>query len=369
MILDPNLKYQVQMWQAVFCLLYWLVLFFIYIPQIKGSSNKGVGYGGFFILATIYAVFAFTTGDYFHYEWLFDKYIIKGKMLHMEPVYEWFLENSFNNYYVWRLWVWGLAIAFLIYICKVLRLNEKFACFIYVLVLLYYAIEMRQSLAFGMLYLGWAFLLRQNKNKKIDYAIGLLFIVCSFFFHKSMYVYILLSVAVYFTLFGGKIFYVVSLILFPFLYGSLMLVANFFLSNIGQYGIDVDTAFRYMGKEVSIINIGGITQLVFQRLGLVLLLFYSIKKIYFENCLVYKHETFFLNLSYIFVYVSFLFLGQDFAESLYQRFWDASYFTMAIFLASFLYRQKRTRFFKLSVYSLSFITLYELLLVIYHCYY
>ncbi len=365
MILDPNLKYQVQMWQAVFCLLYWVVLFFIYIPQIKASSNKGIGYFGFFVLSTIYAVFAFTTGDFFHYKKLFDEITFRGYLIHLEPIYEWFVFNSFNNYYVWRLWVWGLAIAFLIYICKVLRLNTKFACFIYVLVLLYYAIEMRQSLAFGMLYLGWAFLLRQNKNKEIDYIIGLLFIVCSFFFHKSMYVYILLSGVVYFTLFGGKIFYIVSWILFPFLYGSLMLVANFFLSNIEQYGMEVDTAFRYIGKEVGIINIGGVIQLVFQRLGLVLLLFYSIKKIYFGNCLVYKYETFFLNLSYIFIYISFLFLGQDFAWGLYQRFWDASYFTMAIFLASFLYRQKRTSFFKFSVYSLSFITLYELLLVLY----
>lgn len=367
MIVEPNLKYQVQMWQAIFCLLYWVVLFFIYVPQIKAPSNKGIGYFVFFVLSTIYAVFAFTTGDFFHYQELYDWINVAGRMVHMEAIYEWFIVNSFNNYYVWRLWVWGMALALLIYICKVLRLNAKFACLIYVLVLLYYAIELRQALAFALLYLGWSFLLRQNKNKMIDYIVGLLLIACSFFFHKSMYIYILLTFFAYFALYGGLSFFVVSWILFPFLYSSLYLFAGDFLLNVGQFfSVDTEKTYSYLNRDAIVININGIVQLIFQRIGLITLFVYSIKKIYFENALVFKHEKFFLVVSYFFIYLSFLFYGQPFAGGLYQRIWDASYFTMAIFLASFLYRQRRTRFFKFAVYSLSLITLYELLLVLYH---
>lgn len=257
---------------------------------------------------------------------------------HMEPIYVWLKEFVNYDYLLWRFLVWGFAGIFVVAIYKEFKIHPALAtiCFLTFGLLdsFYY---MRNALGFGILYYAVAkYASRVSRFSISNMSVLLIIGGLSYFFHRSMPLYIFLSAIALFLPFRKKTF-IYLLISFPFLYGILTIVA----AHIMDLGVWQDDGGEYYLEQANTLttNWKGMISLLIKYMPFIYIIYNFIKyDIDSTDNDAYPRKVFFL-IFFLLFYISFLFTGQA-ASDLAMRFGDTAMFPFSIFIA--LYFKKYT---------------------------
>ena len=361
--------YQATAIEVIFCLIVWLIAIFIYLPSIK-CTGKGLcsKYPSSKIdsllllsLITLYSVFEFAGGDFYHYKEFYDLGHSKGADDGLDPIYLWLIDIIPNNFYLWRLIIWGSAAYIWLRIIKRLNYSVRLAGCMFFLVVFYLFVGARQALAFSLLYYGLTIFLTSYKT--IDKVVGFLIFLLSYYFHSTMIVYMILSLLALLPF--SKKYFIFSILLFPFIYEFFGGVIDNFVSQLSLFNKDSsDTIMRYLESDFRVTyNLKGLIRLCLDRLPIFLLLIVSIKDVYWKKLQMQTIYKYFLQMSYILIYISYLFVGREVSAFIAPRFWDAALFPLTLFLAGYLPHTKSKRLIFTAVLFLILSKLFTFFLV------
>lgn len=340
--------------QLIFCMLYWLLAYTFYshnlllnISKYKYNQPSNTSLFFFWIVITIYATFEFAGGDFFHYMEFYETQHIKGENDGLDPIYLWLIDNLPHNFYIWRFVVWGSASFLWVLIIRTMNQNLKLAATLFFVVVFFLFVGARQSLGFSMLYLG-ATLILKPINKLGGKLLGVLLFGLSYFFHSTLIVYMLLLLIAFIPFFNKRII-ICSIILFPIIYK--LMDSSAFLSIINNLPFlqdeSADKMTRYVESDYRVYaNIFGILRLIIARTPIWLLLIYSMKKIFWDKEETSNTNKVFLRMTYILIYISYLFAGKEVSSFIAPRFWDAALFPFTLFLTNFIAGRRMTPFLK-----------------------
>lgn len=268
----------------------------------------------FFILGIlIYCLFDKASGDYFHYEEIIEEMSVLNSAGHLEPVYLFFARTVDFNYFLFRLIVWGGSLFFWVKCVRLVQLREDVVYSMFILFTLTIFSYARVSLAITIFLFGYILLItssqRTRRNKIFIRVLGLALIIVSTFFHKSVFVLILLTPFSFIRL--SRKWIIISVILFPiFVYAVNLFADKLLLANLDFAGAN------YLHKEKLEDGLGGMLNKVLLNIGLTLLFirliyFFSFKK----NLFIPKYINRLYSLSYMIFYLasvlSFLSIGSS----------------------------------------------------------
>lgn len=328
---------------------------FLYYQSAYKKINKS--YILFFILASVSFTFNNLGLDYIAYADIYSEMSWFNTPVHVESFYFWLMKVFPYGYHFWRFLIWGLGLFFMICSFKKMKTNPAFTCLIFTLILFFSFGTSRNALGFSVFYLGISILFFSKKNQLLGKILGLFLIFCSSFLHKSMFFFILLYIVSLIPI-KKKLFFI-SVLAFPIIYKVLTLLSVVIL-NAFATDVTLDSGMRYLESDFRVdINISGMIQQIINKLPIFLLLFYAMRNIVIRKENIPYNLVVFLQYTYWLVYVSLLFLGQEVSAFLSNRFWDASLFSLTIFLTAYLYDKPRTKFIKICFYLLLLSNLYN----------
>ena len=314
----------------------------------------------FIIIGSLFGTFAYVTGDYLSYEIYYQVYTsISNTKLGMEDFYYWLIDILPKDYSIWRLTVWGSSVVIYTLIIKRLNLSIKYAGLIYCLMLLFYFSALRNSLGYVVLYLSIIYIIFPHRKRFLWVSIGILGIVASYFLHKSMFIYILI---ILFALIPfGKKSYITSFLAFPIIYPLVYYYATVIILGTIANENSIESGIGYLESDFVDrgLNMLGYLKTIIWRGPVLVLMVYSIRNVFFRNEYIPYGYKVLLNYSYMLVYISFLFWGQQVSVFITDRFYDAATFTLAIFYTYYLSSKPRTRFIKICLYSMIFANIYN----------
>lgn len=351
---------QLTILEWLFCVILWFTLLLINRNQIQRISNKGTSFSVLLIFIVVFSTFGFISGDYFHYKDLYTEIIRYNENIHLEEFYFWLIQILPTSYSIWRLTVWGFAAIVFILLLKQLNFNAQFSSLLFVLILMTTFPNLRNALGYVVLYYSVVLILFEKHKRVTNCIIGSIGIICSFFLHKSMFMYILL-LGIALVPFN-KWVYIISWIAFPILYKYLYSISEYFLINSFANEQSITSGINYLNSDFNTYaNLNGLIRMIVNRTSIILLLLYAIIRVFFKNS---DHINYgmkvFLQYSYILIYLSFFFYGQQVSAFFASRFWDASLYPMAIFLIYYLYNKRDIRFVRMCLYLLVVSNLYDL---------
>jgi len=294
----------------------------------------GKGFFFFWLIITIYSTFEFSGGDFYNYKEIYNQILYYNSSIHLESFYIWVLKLLPHNYFLWRFVVWGLASFFWIQIAKELKLDIRLYALLFFLIIFFLFVGARQSLGFSILYLGLIILLKSDNNTYTR-MVGLMIMGIACFFHKTMFIYLIVSLISIVNFRKRTI--VGFLILFPVFHNGIDLLIDP-INQLVSDDIAINAIQRYLNSDFrSEANLYGIIRKVIDRCPVFLLIIYSIKNIFFDNERVDYIQEVLLRISFILIYVSYLFVGKDVSAFISPRFWDAALFPLTIFLSQYLF--------------------------------
>lgn len=314
------------------------------------KPKSGFNYNQFFLIFLLFSVFDFAGGDWISYSQTYNLLIATHREGHFEEIYAWFAYNSFSNFLVWRLYVWGLACLFLTLTIKRLRINPGFFSLLLLLIYFQFFVGGRQSLSFSLLYYGMSFIIAPNGKSKFKcILIFLTFSVLAFYCHRSAIIYIVIAVIGMMFKLNKKIV-LTSIIAFPFLYGSLLLLIDDFLAyglieeSVAEHGSHYINSEDYLER-----NTNGLIRMVIEWIPIITLYLFIVLHL-LNNSVNKREENLYFRQAYILFYVSLLFRGQMVSKFLAQRFMDASLFPLVLFSASYLIGKRDNKFIKFAFF-------------------
>lgn len=337
--------------QALFCDIFWLIAFLICLPSIKRRSTTGK-YFFLWLFIAIYSTFEFTGGDFYNYLIVYNYNISTSfERTHLETFYYWLIQVLPADYFAWRFTVWGLAGFFWIQTVKNLKQNVHFAGLMFLLIVFFLFVGGRQALCFSVLYYALTIYYKKGVYQFKNAIIFLILITCSYFLHKTAIVYILIMFISMLPL--GKRTLLLSLILFPVIYKIFDSLSYLFISEYSAFNEESATSMEsYMEGENITANFNGLIQLTIARTPIFFLLFYSIWKIYFKKDTLSNTYLTLLRMTFILIYISYLFTGRNISAYIAPRFWDASLFPATLFATGYIYNKRGTHFFKILFFLL-----------------
>lgn len=166
-----------------------------YQSRIQSKYNTLIG-----ILIILFCVFAFYDSDWFSYlaifknydyfstdsfEFTFEHLFAKEGNSHMETIYNLFVNFSYGNYLVFRLYIWGLACVLLAFTAKRLEVGTSAFYIIFSTCFLLVFCYGRVSLAYSLAFLGFSFIVKPTSRRLFSMIIGFFLMLISMVFHKT----------------------------------------------------------------------------------------------------------------------------------------------------------------------------------------
>lgn len=336
---------------GLICSFLYLLLLYRYRRAYYGTMPDSRNYGFILFFMALYSVFGFGQYDTYHYAWAYQTMMEENRPVGVEDYYFWLSQILPQSYLLWRFVIWGTAALLFIMTAKKLELNsEVLGLMIPVFFLTQFA-PTRDSLGFSlMMFSAVLFVQSLEKKKILTIALGILGVWASFYLHKSMFIFISFMVLAFLLPINKKTF-IISLILFPFLYFITSALSGKLLAL--EIFNDQQEAFmnRYFDQESDSLNSIGLITKIFEKSSLVLFLLLVVKKVLYDNVPTSKAQYFTFKYAYLMVYVSFLFLGQDTSIWISSRALHAGMFAMVLCAShcfDLRYTEKRTNLEKVS---------------------
>lgn len=322
-----------------------LIIVIYSLPSVYTSGGKMLlgkrkqfGYLFFFVFVVIFSVFGYADWDFYGYQQIFNNIKKTGDDIYLEPIYIWIIKNISSNYYWWRLIVWGSATLFTLLCIRRLKLDVKVSLCIFSLFYLVSAFfYLRVSLGLSIMFLGLSYIIKPSHSRRMAILWGIVLILLSYFFHRSMFVAILFLFIAFIKLSRKQV--VISLIAFPFL----VIVVNNLLEyivggNLSSFGTNMQIGEKmtgYASAEMKNFNINGIIMQLVYYIPVVLALFYVVREVTFKCVSLPNYIHTFYSYWYCMTYLAFLFYFQDTSYWLFMRFMAMAYFPMVIVLTYF----------------------------------
>lgn len=297
----------------------------------RQHADSRLNFWFFLVLVSLFCTFSFSNGDFYNYQGAFLRTVRYGKSGHMEFVYDWLINHITHSYLVWRLIVWSIATYFTILSFKRLGLSSIPA---YASLTLFYVTTlyiMRGNLGVAIMLYGLTFLLNPPKGKIGGATVlGLLLILVSYCFHKSM----ILSVALLFlaNLNFTRTRIRWSLYLFP----VSVIAMRYFLDYMVDNGLGADDELSIYAKHYA-----GVQQFISNANGWIAN-FFCYGPVYYTIYYTYRHNLlekfpkpikFFYNYWYVWVYIASVCAFQDVGGWYFSRFMYMSNMPWAVFMA------------------------------------
>lgn len=323
-------------------------------------------------MSLVFCLFSFWGKDWFGYQGYFLEIKSGFPVSSMEEFYNWLVATLCPNYIVFRFFVWGTALLLFYKTVKLLNLNCSVALFFFCSIYLIWFSYARASLAMSLMFYGCTI---YNKHKLKNKLFGIVFIILSYYLHKSA----LFGIAIIFVVeamkSNVKCTLYLSIVLFP-------LLVSFVSSNIGGY-MDVLVADEdnmlntyamagnsYLTSDVGKNGPGAILQAFLERFPYYMLAYSSfVLLLKRKSNIDYTIKPFFMILTLLVIFSSvFAFdLGVN-TSTLYGRFLRYAQIPSCIVL-TYLYSNKLMPKMTRSVFCISVAsTVYSLLYVMYNSY-
>ncbi len=118
--------------------------------------------------------------------------------LHFEPIYFFLMSLLPESYIIWRLSIWGLALLLYIFLMKRFKCNANVSLFVWSVLGIQAFYYQRISLAIAMMFSGIVLFeeFRTKKRKYMNLFLSFILFFGSYFFHRSMPIYIIISILV-----------------------------------------------------------------------------------------------------------------------------------------------------------------------------
>lgn len=327
-----------------------IVIYFIMLcisrPDItyKGPKHNNVNKGItlFFFLYTFNSIYGLWEWDTYH---IWDAFIFAGQYYNFEidgyeAVFNWLASITGDNYWLWRFIVWTPACLFMYFSAKRLSLlNRNFL----VSLALFggFLAFTRGMLGHAMLIYGIIiFGCSHIDNKAIGRIIGLIIIVASYFFHKSIYINIIFAVLALIPF--GKNLIKISIPFFPIAVVLASMTVDYILAGEVDvaYGEGVggigDRTLDYLEKEKTELTLYGYIGKAIELLPVYFTVYYLYNRIhtkkYFSKI---KYDSLFkylYRLTYVAFYISSAYLFTGASEWISSRFMYMSYFPLVFVL-------------------------------------
>lgn len=326
-------------------------------PQIKSNTAYSLSMLWTYVLSFAMILFPIQCQDFAHMVYSFTT---NSGISHYEKVYvdlwEWW-----PNTIIHRCVIFGGALTILFISFRILKLNRKFASFIFVITLLFYFGAYRNYLGLTMMFLGIIIILNNKKvlSNLSSIIIGIILILLSLEFHKSMLLYVLLLLPTFINF--DKKTIITSILAFPFIYGSIFILGGWFATTIGNADMaELADVYSSLVRETTIMKT--ITEWIVHISYMYLM--YIVWKSYLKNPKVLtKPIAFLLKYSYILYYLGFCFYGQNTGGWLYSRFIEAGNMSFVFVIIYYFYSYPRTRYVKFAFSGFIFYIIYNMLYI------
>ena len=305
------------------------------------------------ILTILFVTFGCVGGDFLHNQVIYDMNLHSDHPIHFEDVYVLLIKGLPSNYYVWRFCVWGMAAYLLFKILDEIKSDLDFSFFVFTLMLLNHFPNLRQTLGFMMMFYGYVLMFRSAEDAMPQKLImGIILLILSTFFHSTILVFIILSLLLFIPGTKSLVMVIASLIAFPLLYDITKELSTQFIGLVSSNDMMQEKATKYIESSYRVeLNIRGFLKLFVNRLPVLMLFFFGIKKILIEKVEVSRMEKHLLMLTYLLIYISCLFFGNNVSAYLSQRFWDAACYPLTIFAMVFLRNYSGSLYVKVTMYA------------------
>lgn len=322
----------------------WIILVLVYRSEYFKRTNIKGSYGLIGVIAIVYGTFAFSSEDTYNYEFIYDKMLLYKVRVHIEEFYYWLVQVLPQNYYIWRLAIWGTSALIYIKVCKVNKLDSRIVGFIFPLILLQQFSITRGCLGIALFLLGISIFFKQDRQNKALYLWAVCAIVASSFLHKSLPLFIAIATLALIPL--NKKTFILLLILFPILRE---VVIPFVFDFIGSGFFDKETASfatSYLEDEKSEMNLNGLLRSFFEYIPRFLIFYALIKYFVFKKVYLPRNIRFFFKYSFVLFYIALLFFGQETSSFVTSRTIHMMCFTLLVPIVYYLMYMPRTRLIK-----------------------
>lgn len=213
----------------------------LYTIESKHGRNL---YSRYLILIIFFCIFDKTSGDYFHYkEYVSELIKYNENYSGLEDIYFYLIKVVGGSYFLFRFIVWGSAVLIFFKCTQLLEIDKSISIFIFLLIVLLNFSYARVSLAIVIFILGYIILCSNYRKKKINIFWGILLIVSSLFFHKSIYVLVPIAL-VSFVPFNRKTI-MAAIVVFPiFIY-----LINYFIGDFIFLLEDGSSELNYLNQD------------------------------------------------------------------------------------------------------------------------
>ena len=305
------------------------------------------------IITMLFCTFGCVGGDFLHNQVIYDLNVQSDHPIHFENVYVLLIKGLPTNYYLWRFCVWGLAAFLLFKILDEIKSDLDFSFFVFTLMLLNHFPNLRQTLGFMMMFYGYVLLFRSAEDAMAQKLVmGIILLIISTFFHSTIFVFIVLSLLLFIPGTKSLAMIIVSIIAFPFLYDMTKELSTQFIGLVSNNDMMQEKATKYIESSFRVeLNIRGFLKIIINRLPVLMLFFYGVKKILIEKVEASYMEKHLLMLTYMLFYISCLFFNNNVSAYLSQRFWDAACYPLTIFAMIFLRNYSGSLYVKITLYA------------------
>lgn len=319
-----------------FVAFFFFIFFLLYYKNaytLKTEDNRS--FTSVLICLVVCSVFAFAEPDTYHYWNAYEPMYYGTEPIQVEEFYFKLIKWLPNNYFIWRFVVWGLSSLMVVYVFKRIELPPKTIGFYIPLFFLNYFVVTRGTLGFSLLFFCTAILYYPYKHRFLSLIICLLGVYVSMFLHKTIYVYIGLSIAAFFIP-NRKYFYYGLILLFPILYPLILLYASALL-NLGIFPELTQASLEsHLGREAFDLNIVGQIRQYMDISPYVLSFCLIVKRVVVDNDVNELNNSKFLrylfNYYFIITYLAFLLFKQPVSPWISARFLNGSIYSLIILL-------------------------------------
>ena len=251
------------------------------------SRRSAKGKNAFIILMCfVFCIFSFWGADWFGYQEYFQMLNwVSSSKVPMEGFYLWLMEDVCSSYLQFRIIVWGISLLFLLLTLRNLHLDIGLALFFFCSIYLIYFSYARVTLAITMMFYGYSYIGTGKGGHRVFRLLwGLLWIILSFYFHKSAILGIVTLFVALIVMKMGKKGPLLILFAFPVMLMLMNTVLNdYFQMLTMEDGILSDyanTGAVYLEMQDSKIGISTWISWILERTPYYLLAYTSFKELY-----------------------------------------------------------------------------------------
>lgn len=243
-----QVQWEASLWEFLFSFFFFNVILCVSFLCARDCKIRQLPW----LLALFFCVFAFWDTDYYSFRYFFYHPVSDFR----DPLYYYLTYPAFGIYPIYRLIIWGCALYLFRKTCNRFGVNGNVSAYVFVAFFLLTFSFARASLGMALYFYGLSLLLKPNLLHRVDsYLWGIVFILLSYFGHRSMLPLIVMTPLAFVKITRFRIF--LLLCLFPLMIWGIRTIMLYFIdldSSNGQLGEFSDAVRSYATSGDFVLN-------------------------------------------------------------------------------------------------------------------